>query len=304
MEENLNTNAEEISIETNDTDFSTGWGEEESPAMYMPNTPDAAEPAPAEEALKPEKENPTQRTAAFAENSTTNSADHLSGEAEEQRDKEKPDGEAGTNGADFAATAFKVKYMDEERTVSAEEAPALIQKGMDYDRIRVKYDEAKPVIEFMSRYARQAGVSLGEYMDHLRIEEKRSAGMPEADARRAVELDNREARLRQAEEASAKAAQQTAEKQAAAEKQRADIEAFAKEYPDVNPTDIPREVWDKVRSGESLLGAYTRYENETLKVALAAASKARENADRSTGSLKSAGSDSANRDPFDEGWED
>ena len=168
----------------------------------------------------------------------------------------------------------------------------------------MKYDEAKPVIEFMSRYARKAGVSLGEYVEQLRIEEKKAAGMPEEDARRAVELDNREERLRQEEASSAKAAEQTAASLAAAEKQRADIEAFAREYPDVKPTEIPREVWDKVRSGESLLGAYTRYENETLKVALAAASKARENAVRSTGSLKSAGSDNANRDPFDEGWED
>ncbi|MBU5626545.1 hypothetical protein KQI82_06380 [Oscillibacter sp. MSJ-2] len=288
MEEILNTTAEEeAGIETNDAEFSAGWGEEESPAAYGPDAPEttgeAAEIAP-ENGDAPEDAGGAQQKAGHGESEQS--------EAKQTEEKAAQD------------IAFKVKYMDEEKTVSAEEAPALIQKGMDYDRIRVKYDEAKPVIEFMSRYAREAGVSLSEYVDHLRIEEKKAAGMPEEDARRAVELDNREERLRQEEASSAKAAEQTAASIAAAEKQRADIEAFAREYPDVNPTEIPREVWDKVRSGESLLGAYTRYENETLKVALAAASKARENAVRSTGSLKSAGSDNTNRDPFDEGWED
>ena len=42
-----------------------------------------------------------------------------------------------------AEEAFTLKYMGEERTVGREEALALAQKGMDYDRIRGRYERLK-----------------------------------------------------------------------------------------------------------------------------------------------------------------
>ena len=45
--------------------------------------------------------------------------------------------------------SFKVKYLHEEKEVPYEEAPTYIQKGMDYDRVRSKYEESKPVLTFV-----------------------------------------------------------------------------------------------------------------------------------------------------------
>ena len=46
--------------------------------------------------------------------------------------------------------------LDSERTVGEAEMVTLAQKGLDYDRIRGKYDEAKPVIEMFGEFARAA----------------------------------------------------------------------------------------------------------------------------------------------------
>ena len=43
-----------------------------------------------------------------------------------------------------------------------------------------------------------------------------------------------------------------------------DIERFLKLYKDVDPNTIPKEVWDDVRNGETLVSAYGRYENRQL----------------------------------------
>ena len=42
--------------------------------------------------------------------------------------------------AEVQADRFELKHLDEKRSVSREEVIALAQKGLDYDRIRAKYD--------------------------------------------------------------------------------------------------------------------------------------------------------------------
>ena len=42
---------------------------------------------------------------------------------------------------------FLLRHMDTERTVTEEEIVPLAQKGLDYDRIRQKYDEGKPLLQ-------------------------------------------------------------------------------------------------------------------------------------------------------------
>lgn len=43
---------------------------------------------------------------------------------------------------------------------------------------------------------------------------------------------------------------------------------FLKQYPAVAAEEIPKRVWEEVISGESLVNAYTRYENEQLRRAV------------------------------------
>lgn len=285
MDEQLTASMAETGAETLDAGFDEGFGGEESPVQDLSGAAEETTEAKAETAQAPETdagESPLQ-----AEEGQT--------PPQEQPGQELPPEQP---------VLFHVKYMDEEKTVTAEEAPALIQKGMDYDRIRVKYDEAKPVMEFMSRYARQANLSMGEYLDYLRVEEKKQSGMPEEDARRAVELDNREARVQEAETEAAQAAQRESQRGAAETRMKADIQEFLQEHPDVKPTEIPKEVWDMVRSGSSLTRAYDRHTINQLRLANAAARQRGANAARSTGSMRSAGEDTKSKDPFEEGWDD
>lgn len=75
-----------------------------------------------------------------------------------------------------------------------------------------------------------------------------------------------------------------------------DFAAFIRAYPDVMASDIPREVWDAVRGGESLTSAYSRFEarslreeNRGLRERLGALEQRGRNREKSAGSQKSAG---------------
>lgn len=232
---------------------------------------------------------------------------------------ETPDAGAGDHaGQPAEATApqtWTLKHMGETKTVSAADiTPELLQKGLDYDRVRGKYDEAKPAMEMIGEFAKAANMSIPDYIKHLRAEAKKSAGMSEAEARRTVELEDREAAVSARE-----AAQQEGknEQEARTARIRADIADFAKAFPDVydkaktDPKVIPQSVWDEVNRGEiSLTAAYSRYavaeanaQAQTARDHAAAAVQNQRNAARSTGSMMSAGNDNKNTDAFLEGFD-
>ena len=82
-----------------------------------------------------------------------------------------------------------------------------------------------------------------------------------------------------------------------------DIERFLKVYKDVDPGQIPKEVWDDVRGGETLVSAYGRYENRQLaesnrklQESLNALKQNEKNKQKSIGSAKTEGKET--RDPF------
>lgn len=83
-----------------------------------------------------------------------------------------------------------------------------------------------------------------------------------------------------------------------AERDRRDreIRQFLREFPEVRPEEIGREVWEGVRQGDSLSGSYRRWqarqlreENLRLRARLAADETNRDNRRRSVGSQRSSG---------------
>ena len=211
-------------------------------------------------------------------------------------------------------TTWPIKVLGEDRVITAKDiTPELLQKGYDYDRIREKYDEAKPVMEMFSDFAKKAGMSVADYAKFIRAEAKKAAGMNEAEAKRAVELEDREAAVAAKEAEATAAANATTAREA---RIKADLTEFAKAFPDVykqakdDPKVIPQSVWDAVNKGEmSLTAAYSRYAvAEAQKAVTEAAARAAanernsSNAARATGSMRSAGSDTANRDAFLSGF--
>ena len=284
--------------------FLDGWGDEQT-AQDAPETSETAEGEDAAEEVT-ETASETEGAQSAPDGGAAETAAEAGAEAQTETTEQK---------ADAPEKTWTLRHMDETKNVGEAEMVTLAQKGMDYDRIRAKYDESKPAMEILSIFAKQKGVSVADYVSFLRTEAKKADGLSEAEARRSIELEDREAAVtaREAEqEAERQAAEQAnAAASAAAQRRKADIDEFAREYPDVarNPDAIPKEVWDAVAAGSSLTVAYAKYtakqareEAERTRSAAQAAQQNIKNAARSTGSMQSAGQNAGGRDPFLEGW--
>lgn len=284
--------------------FLDGWGDEQT-AQDAPETSETAEGEDATEEVT-ETASEAEGAQSAPDGGAAETAAEAGAEAQTETTEQK---------ADAPEKTWTLRHMDETKNVGEAEMVTLAQKGMDYDRIRAKYDESKPAMEILSIFAKQKGVSVADYVSFLRTEAKKADGLSEAEARRSIELEDREAAVtaREAEQAAERQAaeQANAAANAAAQRRKADIDEFAREYPDVarNPDAIPKEVWDAVAAGSSLTVAYAKYtakqareEAERTRSAAQAAQQNIKNAARSTGSMQSAGQNAGGRDPFLEGW--
>ena len=209
---------------------------------------------------------------------------------------------------DARPKTWELRHMGEVRQANEAEMVALAQKGMDYDRIRSQYDEFKPVMEMVNRFANQQGLNTKDYISMLRAQAKQAEGLSEADARRSVELEDREAVVAAAE---AERQAQRAEAEAASRRQ-ADIQEFQQTFPEAakDPNSIPPQVWADVRNGSSLVAAYARYavqkarqDAADAKRETASVQQNQRNAERSTGSMRSAGDNSKTRDDFGDAFD-
>ena len=304
-------NESQITQETPETTdgFLDGWGEQDSESTADTQS----ETTPAQEQEQTDSDS-QQETPAEGQ-----------GEAGSQTQPENTGGDAGGENAQQQAETqpkadapkmWTLRHMDEVRQVGEADMVVLAQKGLDYDRIRGKYDESKPVMELFGSFARQAGMSIPDYVSFIRTQAKQASGMSEAEARRTVELEDREAAVSAKEAVEAQrqnGANQAAQARAAADARRnADIAEFQRLFPDAakDPKAIPQEVWASVRSGMSLVSAYSKYAVDQANAArqaaeqkAAASAQNQQNASRSTGSMQSAGESLASKDPFMEGWD-
>lgn len=209
---------------------------------------------------------------------------------------------------------FVLKHLGEEKSVGRDEVVALAQKGLDYDRIREKWDGVKDDIQKLRMYEsflQELAESRDGDIESLIDETRTRTLIARAEAR--------------GEELAPAAAAAMAVKmrtdfvpstngnpeEARQEKSQREVSRFLQAYPDVKAEDIPKEVWDDMNENDGdLLGSYQRYENRKLKEELKALKKdledvkqQKKNKARSTGSTKSVGS-AATIDPFDAGWDD
>lgn len=312
MEDTANITVEQ---EQTSDGFVEGW-DEDTPASDTEDQPEeqteggseqVAEEDPATEKTGGTEQTAQQTTEQDGEGTDTDG--QQTGEGSETTQTQQPQADA--------PKTWTLRHLDEVRTVGEADMVVLAQKGMDYDRIRSKYDESRPVMELFGSFAKQAGMSVPDYVAHIRTQAKKATGMSEAEAKRAVELEDREAVVAAKEAAEAQrqnAANQAAAAQTNAEaRRRADILEFQKTFPDVakDPKSIPQEVWAEVRKGTSLVAAYSKYaiaQAQTARQAAeheaAAASQNQKNAARSTGSMKTAGDSAKGKDPFMDGFDD
>lgn len=297
----------EQTAETTDA-FLDGWEDAETPVTEA-DQPEQQEP-------ETKGENDAQSPAGEEQTETAQEEPAAGGEEADAKpgDAEEPQTEPAKT-PDTTPKSWTLRHLGEEKTVNEQELTALAQKGLDYDRIHDKYEEFRPVMELFNQSANKAGMTTKDYVAFIRQEMKKSEGMNAAEAKRAVELEDREAALaaKEAADAEKQRAQQeeAVRAQSIEDRRRADIAEFQKTFPDAmkDPKAIPQEVWDGVRNGLSLVASYAKWQVEQArKEAAEAEHKAaavqqnQKNAGRTTGSMKSAGEENKTRDPFLDGW--
>lgn len=279
MERNVMDNEE---VDVDQIDFAEGWDDDEP-----------AEPAEApEEADQPK----TGENEEKAERPETQEA-----QPEQPPKQEEP--------------FLTLKHMDQVRSVTREEAQALAQKGMDYDRIRQERDqlktyeqEHKAAVDLVESYAKRLNMPVGEYLDYCRQQELMQGGMAESDAKKTVQMERREAAVAQREQALQKEQQQRDAAQRSQNEARArldrDVKEFMRVFPGVKAADVPQEVFQSAqKDGIGLVAAYAMHKAKAAESALEAERTNADNRARSTGSLqKSEGTKLKTQDEFLRDW--
>ena len=178
------------------------------------------------------------------------------------------------------------------------------------DEARGEVNRLQEFESFLKELADMDGRSVEDLMDSTRAELlAKKEGLDKGTALQRIKLD----RDRKAFEA--KKSQEEAEKRKAEEADRERSKQFLQfhnAYPDLDPKDIPQEVWDLFKDGVPLLTAYSTFENKKLREEVQSwKSKAEtaeqnyKNKERSTGSQSTAGMGSTKKkDPIDLDWYD
>lgn len=182
-----------------------------------------------------------------------------------------------------------------EKTFTQAELNEIITKRIERERESVSKKAAQ---EARDAYVAEQGIEWNgkhitteaEYKEALKEQELteryRSQELPDEVIAELVEGKKFREKFSESEKQSAERA-----------KVESDFLEFTKAFPDAKPEDIPTSVWADVNAGKSLVDAYTKYENQTLKEKLAAVEQAKqieqknqENAASSTGSVTGNGS--------------
>ena len=210
----------------------------------------------------------------------------------------------------------KVKYNKEN--VSIESLEDLIngyQKGLNYDKIQEKLENLQnsKAETYIRNKADELGITVDEYMDQVedyekkqkeerereRLEEMVENGVPEELAREVIataelrkQLQQKENELKEKEEASKQK-----------EKEDKEYEDFLKNFPDVNPDDIPKEVFEDAENSD-LSSAYMKYKLKDLETQLKVAKQNEENSASTVGGVTDTGPTKENHsdDPFLDGF--
>jgi len=281
-------------------DFFSGFEGDEYQADTTEQT-DSTEPA--EETAEAEE---------TLDNAQEAKEDSESAETAEQESNQ----EAGKDGAEETAEAEKaeekrtfenLKVNGEIRSCTYEEAPAWIQKGMDYDRVkgqleasrkteqelRSQLDSQKEIMEILNLISEQNNTPLKDLGDQLYVNFQRANGKTETEARQNLEF----ARLKKENEALKNQQIQKPAAEDVSDRVQREVEEFRKHFPDVQLTEeLCSSLTSDIQAGMSLTNAYLKHENARkdsekaeLEQKLAAMEQNRKNRSKSPSSQRDSG---------------
>lgn len=185
--------------------------------------------------------------------------------------EQEPDKPNLENGQQF----ISVKYDGEARNISLEDAPGLIQKGMNYDRMQErldsadqekqtlqgKLDEQAQILDTLELIAQTVGTSVPEMLEQLHVNAVKGTGKTEAEARAIIRADKLERQLKNREKAQGK---EDSQDDAKVEQVTRELADFRKQFPEVklDSPELVERLRPYIQSGMSLTSAYLKQENE------------------------------------------
>ena len=242
---------------------------------------------------------------------------------EETNDESKPSGSQEGNSEDevdfeplLKALSGKIKYNKEEVNVeSIEDLITGYQKGLNYDKKVQELENLQnsKLEKYAKQKAKELGITVDEYMDQVesyeeqqrkareeeQIEEMLNNGVPEDLAREVIATSQLRKQL-QEKENELKAKEQEKAEQEAIDQEYMD---FLNEFPDVNPEDIPKEVFEDAENS-NLSTAYMKWQLKEAQNKLSTLSQNSKNSMASIGSVTDTGPTKENyeKDLFLEGF--
>ena len=246
----------------------------------------------------------------FADDSTDDSTDENTEENTEETEETHED-EADSTQSEEARDFLNIRYNGEDKDLTKDEAIMLAQKGMNYDKVKGKLNALENgALKSISAIAERAGMTIDEYAERLndfqeqseitQIANEYQKKHPDVDDDAAYEYANavyqnkRDAKARQDAESQAKRQEQENAYI------RDQVQALYNYNPDIDIEHLDTEVIDDINSGMSLMEAYLRWENKSLRTNAtnnAVNSKNKKNANIGLNSNNS----SVGGDPFLEG---
>lgn len=201
-----------------------------------------------------------------------------------------------------------LKYNGEVKEITLDEAVALAQKGMNYDKKLAELEALKNSrqIQMIERLAKESNLSVEEYLDSVeqQFEKQTIAKIGDQIRRKYPDIDKaaleemaksqyaliqQDKKQKELEESKNSKMQEEDIQKKEEERLNQMVSDFLEEYPEVN---LEEELKDAefaklLEKGESLVSAYRKIENQRLKTQLNAEKLNNKNKAKSTGSLSS-----------------
>lgn len=229
-----------------------------------------------------------------------------SDESEEEVEEETQESEED----DFS---LDIRYNGQNQRLNREQATTLAQKGMNYDKINEKLQQAlnNPVLKVLEQNAAKAGMSVEDYANRMaqfqdtlniqQIAKEFKAQNPDVSDEVASKYANEVYKNRLADIARKDAEKARQAEQAEQDKLIAEVQVFRGRFPDVDIENLPNEVVDDINSGTPLLEAWLSYENAQLRNRLANSETNAKNKRTSAGSLSENTGGKSDSDAFIQG---
>lgn len=163
---------------------------------------------------------------------------------------------------------LEVVYNKEKKGLSKEEALTFAQKGMNYDKMVERFNSLNAPLEEL---ARMNNMNVNDFLNHLGQTQmqfevsttfnKLKEQYPNSDEELLKKLAENEVNRRINVQAQQMETQKHEQEDAQRQKALHDVELFKKEFPDVDYSNLPSQVYEDIKSGHTLLSAYYKYQN-------------------------------------------